>query len=138
MSWDLSVWYPDRRLTDAQAGERYGRLCEGQAEGEVVSHPAVQAFYTELTSMHPEIDDVPVERVDDTEHCPWSIAMDRSSGHVIMSCVHSRADYVRELVRGLARKHGLAVYDPQQGRVSHPDDGGVSPAARTPWWKPWS
>jgi hypothetical protein len=59
MSCDFGVWYPDRRRTDVEAGERYVRLCESQIEGEVVKHPSVQAFYAELTGLHPEIDEVP-------------------------------------------------------------------------------
>ncbi len=138
MSCDFGVWYPDRRLTDAEAGERYVRLCDSQVEGEVVEDPAVGAFYTELTRLHPEIDDVPEDRIDDTEYCPWSVAMDRSDGHVIMACVWSRADYVRQLVRDLARKHGLAVFDPQEGRVFYPSDGMSAPAPKRPWWKAWT
>jgi hypothetical protein len=138
MSCDFGVWYPDRRLTDAEAGERYVRLCESQVEGEVVEHPSVQAFYAELTSLHPEIDDIPEDRVDDTDYCPWSIAMDRSDGHLIMACVWSRADYVGGLLRDLARKHGLALYDPQQGRIFYPDEAQTPQTARKPWWKPWA
>jgi hypothetical protein len=133
MSCDFAVWYPDRRLTDAEADERYGRLCESQV-GELVDHPSVQAFYDEVTSLHPEIDDVPEERVGDFEFSPWSCAMDRSDGHVIMCCVWSRADYVTDLVRRLARKHGLALYDPQSARVFHPD--GKEVTRKKPWWRP--
>ena len=107
--------------TDEEARARYSRLCDAEVEGEVLEHPSVAAFYAELTAEHPEIDDIPEGRVDDTEYCPWSVAMDRSDGHVIMACVWSRAEYVGQLVRHLARKHGLAIFDPQQGRVSYPD-----------------
>jgi hypothetical protein len=119
MSYDLGVWYPHKRLTHKQAGDLYARLCESEADG-VEPHPAVDAFYRELTGMHPEIDDVPEESIDDTDLCPWSVAFDRSPGHIIMCCVWSKADYVDTLVRKLARKHGLAVFDPQTGRVSYP------------------
>ena len=37
-----------------------------------------------------------------------------------MPCVWSQAENVERFVHQLARKHGLAVYDPQQGRVSYP------------------
>jgi hypothetical protein len=121
MSCDFCVWYPDKRLTDAEAGARYMRLCEGNVEGEVVNHVAVEAFYRDLTSRHPEIDDVDEGRLDDHDYCPWSCAMDRSDGHVVMSCVWSRADYVGQLVEELARKHGLAVYDPQAERIRYPN-----------------
>ncbi len=137
MSFDLAVWHPDRPLSASEATERYARLCDGDAHG-LVAHPAVPIFYQELVAMHPELDDVPEERLDDHEYCPWSVAMDRSPGHVIMSCVWSRADYVRNLVGELAAKHGLVVYDPQRGAVTYPTSSGGSQAASPrPWWKIW-
>ena len=101
----------------------------------VTEHPAVGAFYDELVATHPEIDDIPEERVDDHEYCPWSIAMDRSPGHVVMCCVWSRADYVRTFVGELAAKHGLVLYDPQEATVTFPPS--TDAATRRPWWKVW-
>ncbi|MCI0404298.1 MAG: hypothetical protein L0212_12405, partial [Acidobacteria bacterium] len=134
MSCDFGVWFPDKRLTDDEAEARYARLCDGQVEGEVLAHPSVAAFYAELTARHPEIDDIPEDRVGDTEYCPWSIAMDRSDGHVIMACVWSRADYVERLVRELAKKHGLALFDPQSGRVFYADAEEPTGPRRRRWW----
>jgi hypothetical protein len=135
MSFDLAVWYPDRNLSPEEAGERYGQLCDGDVRG-VTEDPRVAAFYDELMRKHPEIDDVPEERIDDHEYCPWSVAMDRSPGHVIMCCVWSRAEYVRSFVGELASKHGLVLYDPQEGTVTFPTSG--SPAAvKKPRWKLW-
>src|SRR6185437_9883545 len=107
MSYDMAVWNTSRRLTDAEAGTLYGQLCDSVVDG-VTPHPAIEAFYSELTAKHPEIDTVPDERIDDTDYCPWSIAFDRSPGHLIMGCVWSKAEYVDGFVRELARKHGLA------------------------------
>ncbi len=137
MSFDLVVWYPDMRLSADEANRRYVSLCEGDVSG-VVEHPAIQAFYDELIAKHPEIDDVPEDRIDDHEYCPWSVAMDRSAGHVIMCCVWSRAEYVRGFVGQLALKHGLVLYDPQEGNAIYPS-GGTPPDGETrkPWWKLW-
>jgi hypothetical protein len=44
-----------------------------------------------------------------------------------MSCVWSKATYVGGLVRDLARKHGLAVYDPQSDKVIYPDGSAGRP-----------
>jgi hypothetical protein len=121
MSYDLGVWYPHKRFNDKEAGRLYTRLCEGDSSG-VVAHPAIDDFYKELTALHPEIDTIPEERVGDFEHCPWSCALDRSPGHLIMACVWSKATYVHTLVEDLARKHGLAVYDPQSDRLTYPDN----------------
>jgi hypothetical protein len=130
MSCDHAVWYPSARLTDAEAGALYHALCDGRTEG-VVPHPAIAAFYEELTSIHPEIDDVPGKKVDDGDPCPWSIAFDRSDAHLIICCVWPKANYVGDLLRRLAKKHGLALYDPQSERVVYPDD------LPRRWWKFW-
>jgi hypothetical protein len=125
MSFDLAVWHTPRRLSDAEAEALYRQLCESRTDG-VAPHPGVDTFYAELTTKHPEIDTIPDEQIDDHDLCPWSIAFDRSPGHIIMSCVWSRAGYVEGLVRELAAKHRLAVYDPQQSRVVYPDGGNRS------------
>ena len=137
MSFDLAVWYPDRRLSADEANGRYAHLCEGNVD-DVVEHAAVHAFYDELVAKHPEIDDVPEDRIDDHEYCPWSVAMDRSPGHIIMCCVWSRAEYVRSLVGQLASKHSLVLYDPQEGTATYPS-GSASSAGmkRKSRWKFW-
>ena len=98
----------------------YLRLCDGDARA-LAPHPSIDAFYAELTARHPEIDTIPKEKSDDHDYCPWSCKLDYSPSYVIMCCVWSKASYVHELVRVLARKHGLALYDPQSERVTYPD-----------------
>jgi hypothetical protein len=51
-------------------------------------------------------------------------------------CVWSKADYVTGFVHELARRHGLAVYDPQSERITYPDDAHESSAKRS-WWRFW-
>lgn len=133
MSCDYGVWFPFRRLSSADAGKLYLSLCEGRSDL-VEAHPSVSAFYDELVLKHPEIDDVPEERIDDHDYCPWSCAIDRSPGHVIVACVWSKADDVGALIHDLATKHGLAMYDPQSERVTYPDE---APRSSKPWWKFW-
>ena len=136
MSCDHGVWFPYEKISDQEALALYARLCDGDLSG-VRPHPAVDAFYEELTSMHPEIDTIPDDRIDDHEYCPWSCALDRSEGHVIMPCVWSRAEYVSRLIHELGKKHGLAVYDPQSGRITFPDHLPVALITNSPWWKFW-
>jgi hypothetical protein len=136
MSCDFGVWFPHKRLSNKESGELYVRLCESDISG-IQPHPAVDAFYAELTAKHPEIDTIPEDRVDDHDYCPWSCALDRSDGHVIMACVWSKANYVTELVHELARKHGLAVYDPQSERITYPDGASSSTEDKRPWWRFW-
>jgi len=134
MSCDFAVWYPSKQLTHKQASLLYEQLCAGDTSG-VVSHPSVDAFYNEITSKHPEIDAVPEDQIDDQDLCPWSVAFDRSPGHLIICCVWSKADYVEALVKNLARKHGLAVFDPQNTKITLP--GGPAPGAAKSRWKFW-
>ena len=132
MSCDYAVWFPHKRLSDKEAGELYGALCDSDMSG-VQAHPAIAAFLAELTSKHPQIDDVAEEEIDNHDLCPWSVAFDQSPAHLIMCCVWSKADYVGQLLRDLALKHGLALYDPQSERITYP---GEVPRTRS-WWKPW-
>ena len=134
MSYDLAVWNTSRRLTNEEAAKLYHQLCDSIITG-VEPHPTIETFYTELTAKHPQIDDVPEDKIDDTDLCPWSIAFDRSPGHLIMPCVWSKAEYVDGLIRTLASKHGLAVFDPQSGTISYPDS--LPPQAAKPSQKPW-
>jgi hypothetical protein len=48
MSFDLGVWYPQRRISNEEARGLYVHLCDGDTSG-VVPHPAVDAFYAELS-----------------------------------------------------------------------------------------
>ncbi len=135
MSYDLAVWHPQKQISNQEATELYLRLCDGDRSG-VVPHPAINAFYAELIAKHPQIDTIPEEKIDDHDYCPWSCKLDYSPGHVIMCCVWSKATYVHELVQTLARKHGLALYDPQSEKVIYADGstGATSGASRTSLW----
>jgi hypothetical protein len=126
MSFDFGVWYPQKRLNNEEASALYARLCDNDLSG-VVAHPAVDEFYEELVATFPEIDTVPEEKSGDFKYCPWSCRLDRSPGHVITSCVFSEVASVEKLVETLARKHGLAVFDPQSDRITYPD-GSTEPA----------
>ena len=135
MSYDLAVWYPQKQISNQEATELYLRLCDGDTSG-VAPHSAIDAFYAELTARHPEIDAIPEEQIGDHNDCPWSCRLDHSPSHVVMNCVWSKATYVHQLVRGLARNHGLALYDPQSEKVTYPDGstGAKGNASRTSLW----
>jgi len=134
MSYDLAVWYPQMRIGNEEARELYLRLCDGDRSG-VVPHPSIDEFYSELIATHPEIDKIPEDRIGDQDYCPWSCKLDHSPGHVVMCCVWSKASDVHELVQVLARKHGLALYDPQSEEVIYPDGAtGAKRASRTSLW----
>jgi len=133
MSFDLGVWYPQKRIGNKEARELYARLCDNDSGG-VVPHPAIDEFYAELTATHPEIDTIPPEKLGDHDYCPWSCKLDHSPGHVVMCCVWSKATYVHRLVQDLARKHGLAFYDSQSDVVTYPDGSTGATANRGALW----
>ena len=130
MSYDLGVWYPHKFLSDEEATDVYIRLCESDTSG-VSPHPAVHAFYVELTTRYPEFEMVPEDRIDDSSYCPWSGALGKSPGHVIMSCVWSQAEAVEKFVCLLAHKHGLAVFNPQVNQIYYPTS---SPFPKREMW----
>jgi hypothetical protein len=119
MSYDLGVWFPHKSLSNEDALEQYYELCNGDISG-LQPNPAIDAFYRELCTLHPEIDDVPEDKIGDFDFSPWSVSHDRSDRHVILSCVWSHADYVHDLVLSLALKHGLVVFDPQETILHYP------------------
>ena len=121
MSYDLAVWYPHELLSDEEALLIYRNICKEDIS-QLRPHPSIRAFYDELASLHPEIDDVPEDKSEEFDFSPWSVEHDYSDRHIIMSSVWSKADYVNKLVRELARKHELAVYNPQEYRIYYPGD----------------
>jgi len=133
MSFDLAVWYPNQRINNKEAGELYVGLCDSDASG-VLPHPSVDAFYAELTAKLPEIDKVPAEKINNHDFSPWSCKLDHSTGHLIMSCVWPKATDVHKLVQDLARKHGLALYDPQSDVITYPDGATGTKANRGALW----
>ena len=135
MSYDLSVWYPSERISNTEATQVYIKLCDSDTTG-VSPNPAVDAFYEELTGIHPEIDDMPEDKIDE---CPWNCAFDRSPGHVIMCCGWDKSEYCLDLIWSIAQKHGLALFDPQSETIVYPDgsSGNEPPSHKKPWWKFW-
>lgn len=137
MSFDLVVWSATAVGNDKDAAELYRRLCDAPEDAYkgLPESSRVHAFYAELTERHPEIDDVPEDRIDDTDFCPWSIAFDRSDRHILMCAVWAKATYVEETVRTLASKHGLAVFNPQSEKLYVP--GKPTTSNDRPWWYFW-
>jgi hypothetical protein len=118
MSYDLAVWHTPNRLTDAEASALYRVLGESRTDG-TAPHPAVDAFYAELTARYPELDTVPDELIDDSDYCPWSCALGRSPGSVVLSCVWSQAEAVGS--SGISRQNtGSRCSTRKRGRYTTP------------------
>jgi hypothetical protein len=56
----------------------------------------------------------------------WAGRFRAAEGFMIVPTRNARADEVREVVRGLARRHGLAAYDPHLEEVFIGPPGGGS------------
>jgi hypothetical protein len=121
MSLDIAIWRTERPIGDAAAGKLYARLVEGDLSG-LTPHPSIDAFYEELVARHPEIDDVPLDNIDDATFSPWSCRIDRSPCHLVLACVFSAGEMVGDLVGELQRKHGVTAYVPGDGTEYHPHD----------------
>ena len=134
MSCDFGILNVKERITNKEASNLYLALCNGDISG-VTPSTNIDAFYLELTEKHPEIDSIPESEIDNTDLCPWSIAFNRSPGHLIISCVWSKAEYVYDLLINLAKKHNLALYTPQSEIIIYPD--GTDGSQKKPWWKFW-
>jgi len=112
MNWDCAVWHSNIVKNKDDAEVLYRKLCEGDTS---LLGPTqrTQDFYEELTAKHPEIDDISEEEINNLDLCPWSVTFDKSEGHIIMSCIFSKAEYVSTLVQELAEKYELSFYEPQ-------------------------
>ena len=121
MSYDLAIWFSNPILSDEQALQQYHKLCEGDIS-QLNPHASIGNFYLDLYKIHPEIDDVPEDKLGDFNFSPWSVAHDLSDRHIMISCVWSHADYVHDLVLELAKKHQLAVFDPQLKQIHYTND----------------
>ena len=123
MSFDLAVWFEQRRPSRAEAVEKHQRLCAGQT-GVVAVHPSVATFYRALVAEFPELPGRAGAVVDPAS--PWSAGLDVSEGHVLMPMGWGRVGTVAPRVLELAGRHGLVCFDPQ-AEVVH-----VPPALRRP------
>ena len=112
MSWDCAVWHSNSVKNKDDAEILYRKLCEGDTSL-IGPTQRIQDFYEELTAKHPEIDDMGEDEIDNLDLCPWSVAFDKSEGHIIMSCVFIKTDYINNLVQELAKKYELSFYEPQ-------------------------
>jgi hypothetical protein len=112
MSWECAVWHCNNVKNKEDAEKLYNRLCKGDTSL-IGPTQRIQDFYEELTAKHPEIDDISEDEISDLDLCPWSSTFDKSEGHIIMSCVISKSEYVSDLIQQLARKHELSFYEPQ-------------------------
>jgi hypothetical protein len=122
MNCSYLIWYSPRKVSPGYAHRFYNKLCKGSLK-KYFDHPTVDKFYFELTTYHPEINDVPESEMENFDLCPWLNPIYRKPGLIYLSCVKEKNDYVHELVLDLARKYGLAVYNHPE--LLYPGDSSV-------------
>lgn len=127
MSFDLVVLSGAEALDANRAHEIYEHLCEGEPwDRFLLADPKIADFVHEITRSWPQVDDMPPNEV---ERSPWSVQFDVSPAHVISAIVWSRADEVAPVYVATALKHGLNVFDPQEGMLHSP---GMAPRGSNP------
>ncbi|AVF95338.1 hypothetical protein AL552_16970 [Vibrio diabolicus] len=136
MSFDIAILSLEKRVSNSEASEIYAEILQGNCSN-VAKNTAIEDLYRDLTAKHPEIDDIPDDKVDDIDFCPWSCEFDRSAGHIIISSVWPKSDYVYEFVQSLAVKHELALFNPQAEVVVYPDGSDGEEVKKKIWWKCW-
>ena len=94
MEWYCAVFNSDKVSSAAGAQILYERLCEGD-DSLVGDIDIINNFYEELISR--------TKRV----------KSNKCKGYIIMSTDFENAGFINDLVKKLAKKHGLSFYEPQ-------------------------
>lgn len=110
MDWNCAVWHSNYVKNKEEAKKLYEKLCKGDTSL-IGPTQRIQDFYEELTNMHPEIDDVSEEDINNYSICPWKCTFDKSEGHIMMSYVDCEAEYIDSLIIKLAQKYELSIYN---------------------------
>jgi len=130
VSFDLVVLSGAKALDADRAQEIYEHLCEGEPwDRFLIADPRIADFVHEITRRWPQVDDMPPDEV---ERSPWSVQFDVSLTHVISAMVWSKADEVAPVYVATALKHGLNVFDPQEGILHSPGMASRSSTPRRP------
>jgi hypothetical protein len=79
--------------------------------------PRLAAFYLELLRKYPNPEDLPEDKVDDSV---WAMTPDESERLIALNFAWPEAERIAKEVPKLARKHGLALMDPQSGLIVRP------------------
>lgn len=123
MSYDLAVFAVDG---DGKAvRERIDAIFDSLEDGTEeemddpsYSDPRIAAFHAEITTIHPDDDEM---NDDELGASPWSASPIAYGPDWIYLCmVYSRADEMHALVTRLAAKHGLTFYDIPEDEMHRP------------------
>lgn len=94
MEWYCTVFNSDKVSSAAGAQVLYERLCEGD-DSLVGDIGVIDEFYDDL--------------IGKTKLCNCN----KCKGYIIISTQFENAEFINDLVKELAKKHGLSFYEPQ-------------------------
>lgn len=94
MDWYCAVWNSDKVNSEMGAQFLYEKICEGDTSlvGDI---DIIDEFYEDIMGKN------------------QNITADKGKGFVIIGCDLENAEFINNLVQGLAKDHGLSFYEPQ-------------------------
>lgn len=94
MEWYCAVFNSDKVSSVAGAQVLYERLCEGD-DSLVGDIDIIDEFYEDI-----------IKKTN-------LVKCNKCRGYIIMSTDFENAEFINDLVKDLAKKHGLSFYEPQ-------------------------
>jgi len=116
VSYDLFVFKGPIPRTEAEFTGLLERFQAGD-DAAFEASPRLAAFYEELLRKYPSPEDLPEDKVDDSV---WAMTPDESERLIALNFAWPEAERIAKEVPKLARKHGLALMDPQSGLIVRP------------------
>lgn len=94
MEWYCAVWNSDKVSNVMGAQFLYEQLCQGE-DSLVGDIEIIDEFFEDLISKGEKLD------------------INKGKGFIIIGCLLEDAEKIDNLIKGLAKQHGLSYYEPQ-------------------------
>lgn len=104
MSFDISIWSVDERISRREAIAISDEICsnEDAMPCGLCASVSVADFRMELEKTYP---------LEPTATCPWASDFLQTSSHITLFCAYSRSAEIVRFVLPLAHRHGLSIFD---------------------------
>ena len=116
MSFDLGVLDFDDKPTSDEVEQRYELLCDGADDGQAPSE-RIDAMLAECIRRWPGETD---EEFDESPWSSWPLENQRTAAGLVVNIRWGAAEEMRSQWQEMAERHGLVLYDPQEGDVVFP------------------
>ena len=118
MSFDLAVLSATKPLQPDAARHAYERLAAGDAWDSVLApDPRIDDFVKDINRRWPQPKEVAEDRLDSL---PWAADFEITPASVMTLVRWDRAEEMSGAVIETAKKHGLYIFDPQEGVLYMP------------------